>query len=145
MSIFSNNFPDLIDVEEVEYLYIDTSLIIGAGKGLFTAINIHKNEIISIYKGELLQEKSANRRIELGQNDFFMNLPNGKILDAKNTDCFAKYANDANGVQSSSYKNNALITVNHKNQICLVAEVNIKAGSEIFCSYGKAYWINHLG
>ena len=145
MSIFSNNFPDLIDVEEVEYLYIDTSLIIGAGKGLFTAITIHKNEIISIYKGELLQEKSANRRIELGQNDFFMNLPNGKILDAKNTDCFAKYANDAKGVQSSSYKNNALITVNHKNQICLVAEVNIKAGSEIFCSYGKAYWINHLG
>jgi SET domain-containing protein len=145
MSIFSNNFPDLIDVEEVEYLYIDTSLIIGAGKGLFTAINIHKNEIISIYKGELLQEKSANRRIELGQNDFFMNLPNGKILDAKNTDCFAKYANDAKGVQSSSYKNNALITVNHKNQICLVARVNIKAGSEIFCSYGKAYWINHLG
>ncbi len=145
MSIFSNNFPDLIDVEEVEYLYIDTSLIIGAGKGLFTAITIHKNEIISIYKGELLQEKSANRRIELGQNDFFMNLPNGKILDAKNTDCFAKYANDAKGVQSSSYKNNALITVNHKNQICLVARVNIKAGSEIFCSYGKAYWINHLG
>jgi hypothetical protein len=145
MSIFSNNFPDLIDVEEVEYLYIDTSLIIGAGKGLFTAITIHKNEIISIYKGELLQEKSANRRIELGQNDFFMNLPNGKILDAKNTDCFAKYANDAKGVQSSSYKNNALITVNHKNQICLVAKVNIKAGSEIFCSYGKAYWINHLG
>ena len=145
MSIFSNNFPDLIDVEEVEYLYIDTSLIIGAGKGLFTAITIHKNEIISIYKGELLQEKSANRRIELGQNDFFMNLPNGKILDAKNTDCFAKYANDAKGVQSSSCKNNALITVNHKNQICLVAKVNIKAGSEIFCSYGKAYWINHLG
>jgi SET domain-containing protein len=145
MCIFSNNFPDLIDVEEVEYLYIDTSLIIGAGKGLFTAITIHKNEIISIYKGELLQEKSANRRIELRQNDFFMNLPNGKILDAKNTDCFAKYANDAKGMQSSSYKNNALITVNHKNQICLVAKVNIKAGSEIFCSYGKAYWINHLG
>jgi hypothetical protein len=74
-----------------------------------------------------------------------MNLPNGKILDAKNTDCFAKYANDANGIQSSAYKNNALITINHKKQICLVAKVNIKAGSEIFCSYGKAYWLHHLG
>jgi hypothetical protein len=145
MSIHANNFPDEIDADEVEYLYIEKSLIIGAGQGLYTAISIHKYEVISIFRGELLQVKSANKRIELRQDNFFMNLPNGKILDAKNTDCFAKYANDANGIQSSAYKNNALITINHKKQICLVAKVNIKAGSEIFCSYGKAYWINHLG
>ena len=144
MSIHSNSFPDKIGVEEVEYLYIKTSLIIGAGKGLFSAISINKNELISIFKGELLQEKSANKRIELRQDNFFMNLPNGKILDTMNTDCFAKYANDAKGVQTSSFKNNALITINQKKQICLVAKVNIKAGSEIFCSYGKAYWLHHL-
>lgn len=145
MSIHANNFPDEIDADEVEYLYIEKSLIIGAGQGLYTAISIHKYEVISIFRGELLQVKSANKRIELRQDNFFMNLPNRKILDAKNTDCFAKYANDANGIQSSAYKNNALITINHKKQICLVAKVNIKAGSEIFCSYGKAYWLHHLG
>ncbi|NDC30360.1 MAG: SET domain-containing protein [Bacteroidetes bacterium] len=144
MSIHSNSFPDELNLNEAEYLYISTSLIIGAGKGLFTAISIHKNELISIFKGELLHRKSASNRIKSKEDNFFMNLPNGKILDAKYTDCFAKYANDAKGVQSSSYKNNALITVNHKNQICLLAKVNIKAGSEIFCSYGKAYWEHQL-
>ena len=144
MSIHSNNFPDEIDVEEAEYLYIEKSLITGAGQGLFTAIAIHKNEIISIFKGELLRGKSASNRIKLKEDNFFMNLPNRKILDAKNTDCFAKYANDANGIQSSVYKNNALITINHKNQVCLVAKTNIKPDSEIFCSYGKAYWAHHL-
>ena len=48
-----------------------------------------------------------------------MNLSNGSILDCKNTDCFAKYANDANGYSKSTYKNNAKITLDENQNVCL--------------------------
>ena len=37
-----------------------------------------------------------------------MNLPNGDILDCKQTECFAKYANDAEG-SDTGFKNNCII------------------------------------
>ena len=137
-----NSFPEIISAPEADYLFIKTSGIENAGLGLFTAINIYKNEIIAIYKGEIIHTKEAEARARNKQNAYFMNLPNGKILDAQQTDSFAKYANDANGSLPLVYKNNAFITLNHKNEVCLVALKKIKALSEIFCSYGNAYWQN---
>jgi SET domain-containing protein len=138
----NNSFPESILAPEADYLFIQTSGIEYSGKGLFTAINIYKNEIIATYKGEIIGTKEAEERTLNKQNTYFMNLPSGKILDAQQTDNFAKYANDANGSLPIVYKNNAFITLNHKNEVCLVALKNIKALSEIFCSYGNAYWLN---
>ena len=93
----SKNDPNKIQAEESDYLYIHTSQLPNSGKGLFTAITIFKEEIISLFKGEVLSDVEAEMRAKNKADQYFMNLLDGSILDCKNTDCFAKYANDASG------------------------------------------------
>jgi SET domain-containing protein len=131
-----------IQAEEEDYLYIKTSQLLNSGNGLFTAIDIYKEEIISIFKGEILSDAEAKIRAKNNTNQYFMNLLNGSILDCKNTDCFAKYANDASGFSKSEFKNNAKITLDENENVCLIAIRKIKSGEEIFCDYGKQYWKN---
>ncbi|MBL7884235.1 MAG: SET domain-containing protein-lysine N-methyltransferase [Bacteroidia bacterium] len=142
MSTATYELPEKIDAKEADYLYLKKSKIQGAGKGLFTMVPIYKNEIISIFKGEILSNKEAAQRAIKKQDAYFINMLNGSILDSMTVDCFAKYANDANAF--SSTKNNAHIALDENNTICLVATRNIKAGEEIYCSYGKKYWKNFL-
>ncbi|GAA4045678.1 SET domain-containing protein-lysine N-methyltransferase [Flavobacterium chungnamense] len=139
----SKNDQNKIQAEESDYLYIQTSQLPSSGNGLFTAIDIYKDEIISIFKGEILSNIEADSRAKNNTNQYFMNLHNGSILDCKNTDCFAKYANDASGFSKSDYKNNAKITLDDNNNVCLIAIKKIKSGEEIFCDYGKRYWKEH--
>ena len=40
---------DFIDADEEDYLYVQDSEIPNSGKGLFTAIKIYKNEMISLF------------------------------------------------------------------------------------------------
>ena len=56
---------------------------------------------------------------------------------------FAKYANDAEAFKNSIHKNNAKITLDDDDNVCIIATKNIKSASEIFCSYGKKYWKKH--
>ncbi len=67
----------------------------------------------------------------------------GTIMDSMNTECFAKYANDAEGFQNLLFHNNAEIGLDDENNVCLIATRNIKSGTELFCSYGKRYWKKH--
>lgn len=129
-----------IQAEESDYLYVQTSQLPNSGNGLFTAIGIYKEEIIAIFKGEVLSHSEAEIRIQNGTDDYFMNLLDGTILDCRNTDGFAKYANDANGFSKSDFKNNATITLDENNNVCLKAIRKIKSGEEIFCAYGQNYW-----
>ncbi|MFY8021454.1 MAG: SET domain-containing protein [Bacteroidia bacterium] len=133
----------LISIPEEDYLYVQTSLISNAGLGLFTAIDIYKDEIIAEFKGEVLSQKQANLRVLNRVDQYFMNLPNGSIFDTSLVKGFAKYANDAEGLGLSNFRNNAKIQMEGLNKICLVAKRKIKAGEEIFCSYGKLYWKKH--
>ena len=143
----SKNDQNKIQAEESDYLYIQTSQLPSSGNGLFTAIDIYKDEIISIFKGEILSDIEADSRAKNNANQYFMNLHNGSILDCKNTDCFAKYANDASGFSilkfRDNFKNNAKITLDDNNNVCLIAIRKIKYGEEIFCDYGKRYWKKH--
>ena len=132
-----------IEALEEDYLYIQTSQLPDSGNGLFTAIAIYKDEIVSVFKGEILSDSEAANRVQNNNDHYFMNLQNGKILDCKNTDCFAKYANDANGFSKSEYKNNTKITLDENGNVCLIATRKIKLGEEIFCDYGKRYWKKH--
>ncbi|WP_298392298.1 SET domain-containing protein-lysine N-methyltransferase [Flavobacterium sp.] len=133
-----------IEAQESDYLYVEISQLPNAGKGLYTAIDIYKDEIISVFKGEILSNEEAELRIQNNTNQYFMKLPNGRILDCKNTDCFAKYANDASVFSNTDFKNNAKITLDENNRVCLVAIRKIKSGEEIFCDYGKPYWKKFL-
>jgi len=68
-----------------------------------------------------------------------MNLPSGETLDCKRTDCFAKFANDAEGIPSN-FENNSIITMDDDNNVVLLSDRDIKSGEEIFVGYGKSYW-----
>jgi hypothetical protein len=134
---------NVIEAPESDYLYIFPSQIVGAGNGLYTAIDIYKGEIISIFKGELLTDRQVQIRVDKDQDKYFIELLDGRIIDSMKTKCFAKYANDALGVSGSAHKNNAQITLDEENRVALIATRNIKAHQEIFCSYGKRYWRKH--
>lgn len=129
-----------IEAPESDYLFLKESQITNAGKGLFTAIEIYKEEIISQFMGEILTNSQAKSRADKQEDNYFINLLNGTILDSMNANCFAKYANDATGFSISVFKNNAKIALDQNNSVCLVATRKIKSGEEIFCSYGKKYW-----
>ena len=137
---YCNEESHAIDAPEKDYLYLKTSQIVGAGKGLFTAIPIFKDEIISVFKGEILNTIEARRRAKANENAYFIMMPNGAIMDSKNVKCFAKYANDTQGMIKTRFKNNAKISLNEQDEVCLVAIKKIKTGEEIFCAYGAAYW-----
>lgn len=132
-----------IDAKEEDYLYIQKSQIKNSGNGLFTAIEIYKDEIISVFKGKILTNIEAESIIKHKEDKYFINLLDGTILDSNTVDCFAKYANDSNGFTKSMYKNNSKISLDETNNVCLIATKNIKSNEEIFCSYGKKYWKKH--
>ena len=104
------NSPIKIEAPESEYLYIETSQLANAGKGLFTAIKIYKEDIISIFKGEILTETQAELRVKTNQDQYFINMIDGTIMDSMNVNCFAKYANDAEAFENPQFKNNAKIS-----------------------------------
>ncbi|MFN0276473.1 MAG: SET domain-containing protein-lysine N-methyltransferase [Chitinophagales bacterium] len=129
-----------IAAEEKDYLFVQNSQILNAGRGLFSVIPIFKNEIIAIFKGRVLSAVQAETHAASGSGTYFINLPDGKTLDCKNTKCFAKYANDASGSGNTNFKNNAFITLTSNDKVCLAAIKKINPGEEIFCDYGKNYW-----
>jgi SET domain-containing protein len=132
--------PDIIDADEASYLYIQTSQLPNAGKGLFSSIDIFKDEVISMFKGEILTDKEAAKRVKNNEDGYFINMLDGTILDSRNVSCFAKYANDSQGLKKSPFPYNAEIGLSDDEEVCLIAIKNIKSGEEIFCSYGKKYW-----
>ena len=132
-----------IEAPESDYLYIQDSQIPNAGKGLFTAIDIYPNEIISLFKGEILTDEEAQKRVSEGNDRYFINMLDGSILDSMNVDCFAKYANDAEAFSKLEFKNNSKITLDDDDNVCIVATKKIKSQQEIFCSYGARYWKKH--
>jgi SET domain-containing protein len=139
LKFFENFEYEEIELPEEEYLYIQPSQIKNAGNGLFTSIDIECGEIISKFKGEVISDEEAKRRAYLGDDDYFMNLPSGETLDCKRTDCFAKFANDAEGIPSN-FENNSIITMDDDNNVVLLSDRDIKSGEEIFVGYGKSYW-----
>lgn len=129
-----------IDALESDYLYVETSKIPNSGNGLFTAIDIYKDEMIAIFTGDILNESQATECAEKGNDRYFIMMPDGSTLDSMNSDCLAKYANDSTVNSETALKNNAKIAFDDEGQVGLIALRKIKSGEEIFCSYGKVYW-----
>jgi uncharacterized protein len=132
-----------IEAKEQDYLYIKASQIPASGSGLYTAIPIYKDEVISLFKGKILSEEEALQGATTRNDKYFINMPDGTIMDSLNVKCFAKYANDTLGVTETTHKNNSKITLDEDGRVCIVATRRIFVGEEIFCSYGKGYWKKH--
>ena len=139
----SNESPEKIDAKETDYLYVKKSQIPNTGNGLYTALPIYENEIISIFKGEILQDKEAEKRAKNGADAYFINMLDGTIMDSMNVKCFAKYANDVVGLVKTKFIINAIITIDDDENVCLVTTRDIQKDEEIFCSYGNNYWENY--
>lgn len=137
------NTDNSIAAPEADYLYIQVSQIPNSGQGLFTAIDIYKDETIAIFKGDILTDAEANKRANQGNDKYFINLLDGSILDSMPVRCFAKYANDAKGSTNAAFKNNAKITLDANDNVVIKATKKIKASEEVFCGYGKSYWKKH--
>ena len=133
-----------INALESDYLYTDLSQLPHAGKGLYTAITIYKDEMIAIFTGEILNIEESKQRAENGKDLYFINLPDGTILDSMHSKCFAKFANDAAATSSSALKNNTKIAFDDEGRVGIIAMRNIKTGEELFCNYGKRYWRKHV-
>ena len=101
-----------IEALESDYLYVTTSQLPNSGNGLFTAIDIYKHEVISFFKGEILTALQAKLRAGKGNDQYFINMIDGSIMDSMHVECFAKYANDAQGYNSKLFKNSAKIALN---------------------------------
>lgn len=131
-----------INASESSYLYVSLSQLPDSGNGLYCTINIYKDEIIAKFKGEHLTDKQAQLRASRQMDKYFIQLGDGSILDSMKTNCFAKFANDVKGSTMSKFKNNAKISLDEFENVCLVATRKIKKDEEIFCNYGKKYWEN---
>lgn len=137
---YSNTITYKIEAKEQDYLFVKESQIPGSGDGLFTAIPVYRCEVIAKFKGKILSDKEAQIRVTKGEDAYFINMPDGTILDSMRVKCFAKYANDAVGLVKTKYKNNSKITLDEDGHVCVVASRKILVGEEIFCSYGGNYW-----
>ena len=135
--------PDGIPLQEEDYLYTALSGLPNAGQGLFTAIPLYKNEVIAIFRGERLSAAEAGDRAAQGLDRYFMELPDGTILDAMDVKGFAKFANDAQGSTGIALRNNAVIALDDGDRVCLRATRRIRSGEEVLCAYGKRYWKRH--
>ena len=135
--------PDGIPLKEEDYLYTALSGLPHAGRGLFTAISLYKDEVIAIFHGERLSAKEATDRAAQGMDRYFMELPDGTTLDAMGVKGFAKFANDAKGSAATALRNNAVIALDDSDRVCLRATRRIRVGEEVLCGYGKRYWKRH--
>ena len=122
-------------------LLVKKSTIPGSGKGLFTKRDIKKGERIIEYLGEIVTEAELDRRAENDIYGYAFYISKRKCIDAYYTpDELARYANDAKGLTKiKGITNNCCYAV-YKNSGWIKAEKNIKAGAELFVSYGAEYW-----
>ena len=120
---------------------VKKSQIPGAGKGLFTKRDFKKGERILEYLGEIITDAECDIRAEKDQYGYIFYISKKKCVDAYNTpEALARYANDAKGLTKVKGLNNNCCYAIYKNSGWIKAEKNIKAGAEIFVSYGAEYW-----
>lgn len=122
-------------------LIVKKSLLPNAGKGLFTNKPIKKGTKIIEYKGEIIDWKEYEKRVERDEDGYLFFINKKHCIDAWNTPQHkARYANDAAGLSRvKGLKNNAVYEI-EDNKCFIVATRDIAAGEEIFVSYTKEYW-----
>lgn len=113
-----------------------------AGFGLFAKSTIKKGDLISEFTGELIDNNQVEILSSKRKMLYLIDWDENYTLDVEKSDCFAKYANDAEGLKLvKNLKNNSKISW-YNNKLFLEATKDIKQNEEIYVSYGKEYWDN---
>jgi hypothetical protein len=120
-------------------LYVKTSTLPGAGKGLFTKKFIPKGTRLVEYKGRTRSWKEVQQ--DEDESPYIYYVKRNFVIDALNDKkAMARYANDARGLQRVKDINNNAEYVEDGVRVFIEAAKDIPAGGEIFVSYGPEYW-----
>ena len=125
-----------MDIVKDKDLKVKNSKIKGAGKGLFTKVDIKKGQLISMFQGTRTFKQPPNKYMT-----YVVYVSDGSYINTFHIPGKAKYANDAQ--YNSLYNNNSDITECEVDGILesfLIATRDIKAGEEIYLDYGSEYW-----
>lgn len=121
-----------------KHLFVADSSIPGAGKGLFTNIDIEKGTRIVEYKGRRTTWKEVKND---SSNYYIYTINRNNVIDAQKTlSALARYANDARGFVKVKGLSNNCVYVNDDNRAFIEAVKDIPAGAEIFVDYTQDYW-----
>jgi len=122
-----------------KYLRVKKSQLPQAGKGLFTKTDIPKGTRMVEYKGRIQPWREV--KDQDGINGYLMYINRNVVINGlAAVKTLARYANDAGGlVRLEGIRNNAEF-VSEGKRCFIEAKRNIKAGEEIFASYGREYW-----
>jgi hypothetical protein len=123
-------------------VFITTSSIPNAGKGLWAKRHFSKGEtILPFYGGEQLTKKQVDERYGAGNTTlapYVIKLTDNSYRDAAVVRSPASFIND---VYNSDKKINAEFILNEReNEVSVVATCDIRPFTEIFASYGLEYW-----
>ena len=113
----------------------DSTLGPRVGEGLFSnAWTFNKGDDICTYEGDLLEMDVAAE----SNSDYLFKINKDWVMDAQDPDsCYGRYLNDPIFLS----KVNAKIKANTRDLTAkVIATKKIKAGDEIFTSYGSDYW-----
>jgi uncharacterized protein len=122
-------------------LIVKHSQLPKAGKGLFTTTPIKEGDKIIEYRGEIIDWKEYEKRVEENRDGYLFYISDELCIDAYPTpQHMARYANDARGItRVKGIKNNSIYEVDG-DKCFIVATRDIEAGEEILVDYTKEYW-----
>ena len=119
-------------------LFVKDSTIPGAGKGLFTKLDIAKGTRVVEYKGRRTVWKEVKNDSE---NFYLYTINRNNVIDAGRTlSALARYANDAKGLTRVKGITNNAVYVNEGTRAFIETTKHIPAGAEILVDYTKPYW-----
>lgn len=123
-----------------KHLIVKKSTIPGAGKGLFTKVDIKKGTRIVEYKGQVVTWKEVEKMADY-RNGYVFYFSSRYCVDAwKTKKSVAHFANDANGITRVPGVRNNAEYVTEKRRCFIEATRDIPKGSEILVGYGGEYW-----
>jgi uncharacterized protein len=121
-----------------KHLFVKESTIPGAGKGLFTKVEIPKGTRVVEYKGRRTVWKEVKND---SSNYYIYTINRNNVIDAQKTmSAFARYANDAKGLTRVKGLTNNAVYVNEGTRAFIETTRTIPAGAEILVNYTKEYW-----
>jgi uncharacterized protein len=120
------------------YLVVEPSLLPGAGKGLFTVVDIPRGTQIIEYTGRITTWADVKEDYD---NPYIYYFNSQHVIDAlPHSEALARYANDAAGMSRVPGITNNCFFKKEGKRVFIQARRHIPAGSEILVNYGKGYW-----
>ncbi len=111
----------------------------GAGKGLFTTMDIPRGTKIVEYRGKVTSWKEVDS--QQGLNGYIYYINRYHVIDARpEKEAVARYANDARGIVRTEGINNNCTYIIEGLKVYIKSMRHIPAGSELLVGYGKEYW-----